>query len=119
MTMGPNPVSDMNQGRPIQKLQLAAVSRDSVQTLINSSVIQHDGFPAVRVTTGGAVTGIILQAGLYRDQILIVQNESANTITGAAASTSLVLAGTSWVVAANSLSILRWEQALSRWVGAI
>lgn len=119
MVMAPNPVGEMNQGKPLSSLRLGVPSRDSAQSLSNSSVILHNGFSRVRLTNGGAVTGIIIQAGAFDGQLLILQNETANTITAAAASTSLVLAGTNFVVAANSIAILAWEQSLGRWVGMI
>lgn len=117
MVMAPNPVMDMNQGRPIQKLQLGAVSRDTAQTIANDGAIVHNGFPRVRVTTAGAVTGVIVDAGLYDGQVLIIQNDSANTLTMAAVATSRVANGVTFVVPALSASWLVWDGSQSKWFG--
>lgn len=115
----PNPVSEMNQGKPISSLRLGVPSDGVAQTIATSGTIVHNGFSRVRLTNAGAVTGIIIQDGAFDGQMLILQNETGNTITAATAATSKVLAGTSFVVAANSIAILVWEAALGRWIGAI
>lgn len=55
-----------------------------------------------RVTTSGAVTGVILAAGSFDGQQLYIVNESGNSITFAASGTSHVADGTSDVIAAHA-----------------
>lgn len=117
MVMVSNPVSEMNQGRPLSKLQLGAVSALTPQTVATSDIIVHNGAPVVRVTTAGATTGNIIQAGLYDGQILLIQNESANTLTMAAVATSRVANGVTFVIRANMIAALRWEASTGIWYG--
>jgi hypothetical protein len=68
-----------------------------------------------KLSTSGAVTGVILTAGVYDGQRLTLVNTSANSITFAAAGTSNVADGTSAVLAANRSMTLIWEATSARW----
>lgn len=68
-----------------------------------------------KLTTGGAVTGVVLTAGTYDGQRLNLINTSANSITFAAAGTSNVADGTSAVLAANRSMCFVWEATSARW----
>jgi hypothetical protein len=67
------------------------------------------------LTTGGAVTGVILTAGRTDGEEVVLLNTSANSITFAAAGTSNVSNGTSAVIAANAAMKLIWDATGSRW----
>lgn len=69
----------------------------------------------LKLTTGGAVTGVILTAGVYDGQRLTLINVSANSITFAAAGTSNVADGTSGVIAANRSMAFVWDSTSTRW----
>lgn len=81
----------------------------------NNGTISTASLGSSRVTTAGAVTGIILQAGTAAGQTVIVVNESANTLTMAASGTSNVADGTSCVIAANRAMWFVWDSGTSRW----
>lgn len=87
-------------------------------TIASSGTITTAGVDQARVTTSGAVTGVILQAGTYANQPCVVVNESANSITFAAVGTSNVADGTSAVIAANRCMIFRWDAGTSKWYHA-
>jgi hypothetical protein len=72
------------------------------------------GFNAL-LTTGGAVTGVILTAGVTDGQTICLINNSANSITFAAAGTSNVADGTSAVIPALRAMIFTWDNTSSRW----
>lgn len=67
--------------------------------------------PVQRVKTSSAAdkTGAILEAGTTHGQLCLVVNESANTITMAAAATSHVADGISCVIAANAAQLFIWN----------
>ncbi len=88
----------------------------TVQTIANGNTIQTN-IGIVRVTAGGAVTGVILTPGARGGQIVTIIHEgaAANTITMAAAGTSNVAAG-----ATNSMSGLAahtyvWDSITALW----
>lgn len=69
----------------------------------------------IRLTTAGAVTGVIVAAGTVSGQKLVLINTSANSITMAAAGTSNVADGTSAVIAALTRMTLYWDVLSARW----
>jgi hypothetical protein len=71
--------------------------------------------PSQRVAPAGAVTGVILTAGSYGDDRVTVINESAFSITMAAAATSNVATGTSDVIAANTAAWYAWSSGTNWW----
>lgn len=87
----------------------------TVPTLAGSGTVSHNGCGVSIVTTGGAVTGIIVQVGTVHGQELTIVNASANTITMAAAATSNVAGGTAAIVPANAALKLIWNALDSRW----
>jgi hypothetical protein len=82
----------------------------TVMTITNNATIPS-GSGIVRVTTAGAVTGIILQAGLFAGQTVTVIHEgaAANTITFAAVATSNVMDGVADVLTGPSARIFVWD----------
>lgn len=84
-------------------------------SIANGGTFTHNGAGAMRVTTGGAVTGAIVQAGVIDGQVLRLINISTNTITMALAGTSNVANGTSAVIAATAAMTLVWNAADARW----
>lgn len=87
----------------------------TVPTLASSGTVTHNGHGMCVVTTGGAVTGAIVQPGTLPGQHLVICNNSANTITMAAAGTSNVQGGTAAIVPANAALHLVWNPLDSRW----
>lgn len=79
------------------------------QTLTNGATITLPVGINKVVDNGGAVTGIILTAGLYDGQIINIINAAAASVTFAAASTSNVADGTNAVIAANRAISLIWD----------
>lgn len=87
-------------------------------TIATNGTISTAGLDQSRVTTAGAVTGVILQAGTYANQAVVVVNESANSLTFAVVGTSNVADGTSAVIAANRMMVFRWDASTSKWYHA-
>lgn len=87
----------------------------SAASVASSGTITTAGLDVSRVTTSGAVTGVILQAGTYAGQYCTVVNESGNTITMAASGTSHVADGVSDVIAANSARRYVYDTGTSLW----
>lgn len=81
----------------------------------SSSTIPLGGQSGVRVAPTGNVTGIILQKGTFPLQRRIILNESAFSLTMAAAGTSNVADGTSCVIAANTQKTFYWNSATALW----
>ena len=81
----------------------------------SGAVIATSAAISVRVAPPGAVTGVILQAGIAPGQMAVVVNESGNSITFAAAGTSNVADGTSDVIAGNTARAYIWDGATSLW----
>jgi hypothetical protein len=95
---------------------LLTLAQSSTQVSLSSSgTIATANLGVSRVTTSGAVTGVILASGTVAGQIVIVVNASANSITFAAAGTSHVADGTSSVIAANSARLFVWNSTGSLW----
>lgn len=94
----------------------ASRNTGTAPTLASSGTITPAGLVA-RVTTGGAVTGAIIANGTTNGQLLIVVNESANTITMATAATSHVASGTTNVIVANGGALYVWDDQATtpRW----
>lgn len=85
------------------------------QTLTNSATITLPVGINKVVDNGGAVTGIIMTAGLYDGQIVNVINAAAASVTFATAGTSNVADGTSAVIAANRAVTLIYDSGTSLW----
>lgn len=93
-------------------------SHTNAATPTNGSTIATGGVTVSRVNPAGAITGVILQAGNAAGQKVVVINESANTITFAAAGTSNVADGTSMVIDATKAAAFYWNTGTSRWYHA-
>lgn len=85
--------------------------------ITNGSTINTNGLSVTRVSPGGAVTAIVLQAGTRPGQECTVINESAaaNTITFAAAGTSNVADGVTTVIAGLRCAKYTWSSATNLW----
>lgn len=70
---------------------------------------------ALRVTTAGNVTGVILAPGVYSGQMITVINISANTITFAASGASNVADGTGDVIGAFKAPCFIWDVTTALW----
>lgn len=110
-----NPLYDLNSGRMIDQLRIGPVSRGSAQTVATGDAIHHGGYSVARVSTAGAVTGVIVDVGLRDGQILFIQNEANNSITLATAATSNVFGGTAIVIPASRSALLRWDAVQGVW----
>lgn len=73
------------------------------------------GVTIQRLTTAGAVTGVIMPAGTANGQHVMLFNTSGNTITFAAAGTSRVADGASAVIAANTMKTFAWDGVGNLW----
>lgn len=87
----------------------------SPTTIGNNFEIVHSGSAMAVVTTSGAVSGAVLQAGYYPGQQFIVANQSANLINFAAVGTSRVAAGATAPILSNSAAEYRWNGLDSKW----
>lgn len=114
-----HPFDQMQTGLPLSDIRLASIQdKGSPAALSTSGTINHDGYNFVRVNpSGGAVTSIVLQAGLYHGQILFIANIASNSVTFAAVSSSRVANGASCVVPALCTSIFIWSQPDAVWYG--
>jgi hypothetical protein len=88
--------------------------------ITNGATITTTGVGVARVAPGGAVTGIILQAGVFPGQEVWVVNEAAaaNSVTFAAAGTSGVADGASAAIAGLTARKLVWDGSTSLWYRA-
>jgi hypothetical protein len=73
-----------------------------------------------RITTAGAVTGVILTAGTVHGQELTISldKDAAGSVTFAAAGTSRVGTGVSAVIAVGGLKKFRWDNTDLIWAAA-
>jgi len=74
----------------------------------------------VRVSPAGAVTGVILQQGLFNGQAVWVVNEAiaASTVTFAVAGTSFVADGAGAALAGLTGRLFVWDSATALWYRA-
>ena len=89
---------------------------DKTATAISTGATLTGGTTdVVRVSPAAAVTGVILAAGQFSGDVVIVVNEAAaaNTVTFAAVGTSNVADGTSSVIA--GLTARRFVWSGSKW----
>jgi len=81
----------------------------SVTAMANAATITHGYAGAIYVTNGGtSYTGIIMQAGSFAGQQVMVINTGAGTLTFDVAGTSNVVSGNSCVIAGNSTAGFLW-----------
>jgi len=91
------------------------LTTNPVVTLTNGNTITTANLGISRVTNGGAVTGIIMQAGTVDGQVIIVENDAAATVTMAAAGTSNVANGVTCVIAALACCLFVWNSTTALW----
>lgn len=96
------------------KLNFYGQSETAV-AIANGATVSTTAVGASRVAPAANVTGIILEAGSESAQVVTVVNESAFTVTFAAAGTSNVADGTSSVISANRCALFVWDSSTSRW----
>lgn len=114
----PTPFDALNRlsnGQGMTPMVLGS-DRRQASTIANSGTVDTRD-AVVLLTTGGAVTGAIMRAGEHFGQMVIVVNQSANTITMAAEGTSLVRDGVTSVIKANGAALFIWDG--SRWNSVI
>jgi hypothetical protein len=87
----------------------------SAQSIASSGTILLQNIRTVRLTTAGAVTGVIMAAGYANGQTIYLVNESGNSITFAASGTSRVAAGVSAVLASLTKMVLVWDSVTGFW----
>jgi len=89
----------------------------SAAAITNGSTITTAATGVARVAPGGAVTGIIMQAGTRAGQECTVVNESAavNTATMAASGTSNVANGVTTVIAGLTSRRFVWDSVTALW----
>ena len=88
----------------------------SPQTLVNGSTITpataSGSYP---VTEAGAVTGIIMAAGTFGGQTVVIINTAAFAINFAVPGTSRVASGTTPPIAPSQSAVLIWDSGTSLW----
>jgi Pectate lyase superfamily protein len=89
----------------------------SAAAIANGNTITTSGVGIARVNPAANVTGIILQAGTLNGQQVWVVNESAFTVTFAAANSNVADANSS-AIAANTARLLVWDGGVNLWFRA-
>lgn len=94
----------------------AGVSPQAVATG-TAVILVPSGASAVKLTAAAATTGASLPAGLYDGQILFITitTAAANTVTFAAAGTSLVAGGAAVSMAGLATHMFRYDSAAALW----
>jgi hypothetical protein len=113
-TLGSASVTGTVKAGVVQQNQAAG----TVQTLSTGNTITvAANQSSVRVTAGGAVTGIIIAPGTLGGQLLTVIHEgaAANTLTMAASGTSNVANGVSCVITGPSARLFVWDSITALW----
>lgn len=95
----------------------AQPSTGQTPTLASSGVINPNLSTVYRFTTGGAVTGILMNKGVRHGQVCILINVSANNATFATSATSFVADGANVSVLATRMIMLVWSSPDQLWYG--
>ena len=74
-----------------------------------------DSWGYVRLNPAGNITGVILAPGNRNGQMIVLFNESGNTITFAAAATSHVADGATTAIPASTGRLLVWNSGDGLW----
>jgi hypothetical protein len=92
-------------------------SQAAAIAIATAGTITTQGIGYARFAPAGAVTGLIMQAGLYHGQTITVQNNAiaANTMTFAASGTSNVADGVSAVITGPAKKDFIWDAVASLW----
>jgi hypothetical protein len=96
---------------------ISVLQSASSAAIANGNTITTSGVGVARVNPGANVTGIVLQAGTLSGQECWVINESAFTVTFAAASSN-VADGNASAIAATTARLFVWNSAVSLWFRA-
>lgn len=85
--------------------------------IATSGTINTLGIGYARFAPAAAVTGLIMQAGLYHGQEIVVENDSvaASTMTFAASGTSNVADGVAAVITGPAQKTFIWNAVTSLW----
>lgn len=94
---------------------LVLSASSSPTTLTNGATVTWTGPAMVTVSAAGNITGLIIAVGTVNGQAMLVINESAFTLTFAAAGTSHVADGVSDVIAALTARKFVWDSNTSLW----
>lgn len=97
---------------------IATGQTPAAQVLASSGTVATAGVGVARVNPSGAVTGVVLAVGVVPGQQVAVLNESAFTVTFAAAGTSHVADGASDAIAALTARSYIWNSGTSLWYRA-
>lgn len=84
-----------------------------------SGTINTSGFMWIRANPAGNITGVILQQGTFLGHVVVVENQSAFSITFAAAGTSHVADGASDVILANTARWYVYDTGPGLWFACI
>lgn len=84
-------------------------------SVATSGTVATAGLSVQRLTTAGAVTGVILAVGTVDGQVINLFNESANSITFAASGTSHIAGASALVIGASGAARLIWSSNTSLW----
>ena len=116
----PNNSAGNNAGTLVAIPVFGYSQSSTAPAVATSGTITTSGVTSARVSPSGAVTGVILQAGTFAAQEVIVVNEAvgANTVTFAASGTSNVADGTSDVIAGLTARKFVWDTGTSLWYRA-
>ena len=92
------------------------IQGDTAQAIATGGTITSTGLGVARVSPSSSVTGIILQQGTAASQQLTVINEAtASTVTFATAGTSFVADGATSAIAANAARTFVWDPPKTLW----
>lgn len=85
--------------------------------IASNGTITTQAIGFARFAPAAAVTGLIMEAGFYHGQTIVVANTSAaaDTMTFAASGTSNVADGTSAVITGPSQKMFVWDSVSSLW----
>lgn len=97
---------------------LLALTPSSSSAPATGGTISTAGIGIARIAPTSAITDVILQAGAQDGQLLLVENNSAFTVTFAASAASHVADGVSSPIAANTARTFEWNATVSQWFGA-
>lgn len=88
----------------------------TVQTLVNGNTI-NTNYNSVRISAAGAITGVIMAAGVKAGQVcaVICEQAAANTVTMAASGTSNVAAGATCVLSGLANHLFIWDATTALW----
>jgi hypothetical protein len=106
--------------QPLTNGTVATAQSSTAPAIANSGTITTAGVGVARVAPGGAVTGIVLQAGTTPGQEVWVVNEStgANSVTFAASGTSHVSDGAGSAIAGLTARKFVYDTSTSLWYRA-